>query len=363
MQQVRNATTVFNDVLTQQNAQHNWLVPSHSIVMEDNADGMHFTVDSALVASGLSEIAHDNLSGITEIPGRFYDRLRENPKTRSLLAHNVNTLLRERSERPQLIRGSDLNGLMSTRAILSAGYQIRDNWDAINALAPVWQNNGNLLKSTEITEKHMYLQVLSPKQAYVAKGDVVQAGFSFSNSEVGLGSTTFKAWIYRLACTNGLILPESLADASFSKAHLGARRNEFGRLAGLISEATRRKEQEVFWDSLRDAATGLLAGDFLQNAVAALQSAQGDEIIGSPVKAVEVAAERLLLSEAEKDRVIEHLLGDQNAGGLTKYGLINAVTATAQEATSADRTIDLEKIGGNLLVLPKSDWQAIATAA
>jgi hypothetical protein len=69
------------------------------------------------------------------------------------------------------------------------------------------------------------------------------------------------------------------------------------------------------------------------------------------VAAVEVTAKRFALTEGEQGSVLEHLA---RGGDLTRYGLLNAVTRTAEDATSYDRAIELECVGGEILELPAS---------
>ena len=56
-------------------------------------------------------------------------------------------------------------------------------------------------------------------QAEVSPGDIVQAGVIISNSEVGLGSVSIQPLIYRLVCSNGMVVNEA-----------AARRNHVGRV-------------------------------------------------------------------------------------------------------------------------------------
>jgi hypothetical protein len=50
-------------------------------------------------------------------------------------------------------------------------------------------------------------------------------------------------------------------------------------------------------------------------------------------------------------------------GDLTRWGFVNAVTATANHASSYDRASELEALGGQVLDLPRAEWREIAEAA
>ena len=54
----------------------------------------------------------------------------------------------------------------------------------------------------------------------VRKGDIVQAGVMISNSEVGLGAVSIQPLVYRLVCTNGMVVND-----------MGERRHHVGRQA------------------------------------------------------------------------------------------------------------------------------------
>ena len=55
----------------------------------------------------------------------------------------------------------------------------------------------------------------------------------------------------------------------------------------------------------------------------------------------------------EKDAILEHFV---SGGDLSKFGLLNAVTRTAQDVESYDRAIELERIGGRILELAPTEW-------
>ena len=62
------------------------------------------------------------------------------------------------------------------------------------------------IASCDITETHLYLKVINKSmKAEIAKGDIVQAGFVVSNSEIGLGASKVEPLVYRLVCKNGMI--------------------------------------------------------------------------------------------------------------------------------------------------------------
>ena len=74
-------------------------------------------------------------------------------------------------------------------------------------------------------------------------GDVVQAGFVVSNSEVGLGSLRVEPLVFRLVCKKGL----SCKDFAQRKYHVGRQVNISDDLAyELYSEETLAQDDKTF---------------------------------------------------------------------------------------------------------------------
>jgi len=81
---------------------------------------------------------------------------------------------------------------------------------------------------------------------------------------------------------------------------------------------------------------------------------------GDVTKAVEVLSNRLSLTQDEQSSVLRHLI---EGGDLSQYGLINAVTRTADDAKSYDRATELEMAGATVLDLKPTEWRDLALAA
>ncbi len=57
------------------------------------------------------------------------------------------------------------------------------------------------------------------------KVGALYVGIVVSNSEVGKGSVSIEIFVYRLSCTNGMVIPRKIA--GFKRRHLGEARDEF----------------------------------------------------------------------------------------------------------------------------------------
>ena len=104
--------------------------------------------------------------------------------------------------------------------------------------------------------------------------------------------------------------------------------------------------------------------DYFRNQVEKLRAAAADQIEGDPVAVVELAAKRYRLTEAERNATLTHFLAGHAGGSqLTRYGLMQAITATSQSLDMPySRATELEQLGGTILEMPRQDWRTLAAA-
>ena len=72
-----------------------------------------------------------------------------------------------------------------------------------------------------------------------------------------------------------------------------------------------------------------------------------------------MTAKHFGLNQNESGSVLTHLI---QGGDLSAYGLLNAMTRTAQDLESYDRATELEGTASQILTLPSSTWKEIALA-
>ena len=300
----------------------------------------------------MNDIAHQQVAGRVGIPQKYYDRMRE--KSPELLASNVNHWFKTEPEK-RMVR--TLDG--KARAFLSDRYRPLDNYDlgevAINTL--IKHELKVEIESTALTDRRLYIKARTEIiSAEIRKGDIVQAGIIISNSEVGMGSVKVEPFVFRLVCLNGMIAN----DHALRKYHVG-RGHEGGDLAEeFFRDETRRQDDKAFWMKVRDIVSGSFKRDVFERMVESMRRATGDIISSDPVKAVEVTQKKFGLNDTERGGVLSWLI---KGGDLTRYGLVNAVTRLSQDIPDYDRATDLERLGGQILELPKTDWSEIAEAA
>ena len=295
----------------------------------------------------LNSTAHRQISGYLRIPANYYERmLKEYPE---LLAHNVNSWL-SRTQEVKLLR--TLDG--TARAILSNRYWCVDNLQLLQAAVPVIGNMlGMSVVSCGLTETHMYVKIVSERlRGDVVPGDTIQYGVCITNSEVGMGAIAIQPLLYRLVCTNGMVVGEHLGT--------GGRRVHKGALLTLPGGFRRyyppddthiRGFIEQFQKSLNEALQGAQFGALMDRMRLATQAhIQAQDL----TLLLQKIGSAFGLREAEQDCVLNHLLGGQD---MTLYGLSCAVTRYAQDVVSYDRATHLESVGYDIMTMPRRQWE------
>lgn len=202
-------------ILTQSQQKADYLVDTRNLQLETYGSDIYLHMydnhSEILEPLQINQTAHRQFGTHLKIPASYYDRmLTTHPE---LLAHNVNSWFqREPSKRMLRTMGG------TARAFLSNRYRRIDNLEIAQVVLPIiGEMEGAHVESCQITESRMYLKVVNTRlEAEVVPGDIVQAGVIISNSEVGLGSVCIQPLVYRLVCSNGMIIN----DAQTRRNHL-----------------------------------------------------------------------------------------------------------------------------------------------
>ena len=299
----------------------------------------------AIEVFNINENAHRQIATRLGIPYTYYKRMQSDYP--ELLAENVNGWFEKEPEQRML---RTMGG--TARAFLSDRYRRIDNLELMQAVYPVLQEmDGVQVMSCEVTDNHLYLQVVSNKvQTEVAKGDIVQAGFIISNSEVGHGAVSVQPLVYRLVCTNGMIAKEN----SHRRYHTG-KRVDMDDNYELFADNTKILDDMAYFAKVQDIVRMAVNETKFNQQVIAMQKAIGVQVspmIITPV--VEELGKTHLLTKNEQEMVVQNfLLGDSYNGNhiahFNQFGVANAITKTANQVESYERAVELEKIGGAVL--------------
>lgn len=317
----------------------------------------------------MSPLAHDQMAERLEIPAKYYKRMMaDDPE---LLETNINRWLGKTGDTKRLVR--TLGG--NVRAILGGTYRPLDDVDMLEAVLPAMEKSGCSVRSCDVTDTRFYLKAVANNVQFVMddetpeeaaarlrnpgqhnrRDDVFAAGIVCSNSEVGLGGLTVEPLVWRRVCDNGLIVPE----AAFRKTHVGRTTGKGGEFAyEFFRDETRLADDRALWLKVRDCVEHVFDQVNFAGIVQKMEAARKDLIEAQPVQFIEEVAEVLNLNQNEQTSVLTHLLRD---GDMSRYGLMNAVTRASQDVNDYDRATEMERLGGRVLELPRTDWKRIAT--
>lgn len=301
---------------------------------------------------GITDYAHNQIADRIGIPRQYYKRMQD--ESPELLATNINHWFQSNPSR-QMVRTLDHN----VRAFLSDRYRRIDNYELLESILPVVSELRDVqIVSSQVTDTRMYLKVLLPKiQHEIKVNDIVQAGFVFSNSEIGAGSVKVEPLVYRLVCSNGMIS----ADHSIRKYHVGRKTGGNDSEAyELFSDETIQADDRALMLKVRDTIKAVADETKFRMIAEKMTESTEKVITASPTDAVEVLSNKMNFSNGEKDSILKHLC---MGGDFSQYGILNAVTRASQDIDSYDRATELERAGGQILTLSKKDWNEIAEAA
>jgi len=352
----RTINAVWTEINRQETARRDFIVPSNKMALRTSlpdlfGDAKDITPVQFEIVNGRerldlnpTQLFHRQIGTHTGIPAVYYDRMKaELPE---LLTRNVNEWLRKNETR-QMIRSLD----GKARAFLSDRYRPVDNLEVCQAILPVLaQIREGVFDSCEVTDDALYLKVVNPRlQGEVRPGDLVQAGVVVRNSEVGKGSVSVAPLLFRLVCSNGMIV-NSFGSRQY---HVGGRNTDNWEL---YTDETRAADNKAFLMKTRDTVKSAVDEAVFGKILDGLREAAGTKIEGRPTEVVEMAGRKFGLNQGEQDEVLKNLL---QGGDMTLYGLSNAVTRTAAVVPDYDRATDLEGMGWDMATMSATTWKEI----
>ena len=338
-QGIKTIQNLYGELERQRAARKDLIADTRSITV-NSVNGLSMLTiekDSDKLSYRISEIAHRQIADRLGIPYKYYERMRqENP---ALLDSNINSWLNTTPEKRML---RTLDGKL--RAFLSDRYRRLDNLELVDHVLPVIAAmKGCEIASCDVTETHLYLKVINKTmKTEIVPGDIVQAGFVVSNSEIGLGALKVEPLVYRLACKNGLISK----DLAHKKYHTGRQVEDTDNAYELYSDATLAQDDKAYFMKVQDIVSAAVDETKFMLTVNKLRMAKNLKTGDDPVQTVEVLGDRYVLNKNERASILRHFI---MAGEFTQYGLVNAVTRSSQDVADYNRATELERIGGTLL--------------
>ena len=351
MKHGRTLTELARELERQRTAKHDYLLDTRKMHMDALSDDMQISITNdntgETLILGVNEIAHNQIGSNLGIPSKYYDKMRhENPE---LLATNVNSWF-DKEPKVRMVRS--LDGTM--RAFLSDKYRRIDNYEIAQTVLPVIAEMPEAkIESCEITDERLYIKVVNPRlTTEVVPGDIVQSGMMITNSEVGLGSMTIQPLVYRLVCTNGMVIN----DARTRKYHVG-RGNQAAEDFTIYSDETLAADDRALMMKVQDAVKAVVDQTRFEKVVDMMRQAKDAKIVTANIPAmVELASTDFGYTKKEGEGILDYLI---RGNDLSLYGFANATTRYAQDVASYDRSTALESVGYSILGMTPAQWNKL----
>jgi hypothetical protein len=197
-----------------------------------------------------------------------------------------------------------------------------DNREVIEAIAAAVSGERLDIRSFSLEERGMFLKLTL--RAVADESLQLKAGVMIGNSEVGFAQVTVEPFVFRLPCTNDLIVAQ---EAVFRHRHVNFSKERFGEEIG------------------QSIALGLKqAGVAVSSARAADQ-----EPVENPTQAIEGLSEEWKLGKTLTAAVLAAFESEPRP---TRFGVANSFTRAAQRLRPVER-IDLERMAGRFLAASK----------
>lgn len=320
-----------------------------------------------------TQIFDEGLALRLDIPIRYMRKMREANKI-DLFDTNLNTWL-ENSAKQWFVRGfkgtDEVCGV--GRAFLSDRFNCYDNFDVLLAALKGIQDAGieASVVGCDLSERRMSVKVACPaievlapdllanyrtplddndpnrarmaqEHGWIRNDDrpVVFAGFVISNSETGGGAFSITPRLMVQVCRNGLVITKD----AMRKVHLGSKMDE-----GVIewSDETNKRNVALVTSQATDAVTSFCNVEYVRAKIAEIEEAAGVEV-REPTKVIEKVSKALSFTADEAEGILSCFI---KGGQMTAGGVMQAVTAHAQQVLDPDRSAYLEESGIQALSL------------
>jgi hypothetical protein len=313
-----------------------------------------FLYGSANCSFEINNTMQTQMANKLGVPKTYWDKcLKEAP---DLLKQNVTHWLLDKPK-TMMVRTLGTTG----RAYLSDRYARYDHFDVLEKVMPIMTKFDMEFRDSYITDDKLYLRAtfpniernISPKQQ---KGDIVRLGLMISNSETGMGQLEAGPIIERLVCTNGMVVTDSRY--AIKRKHLGSRLETIADRE-ILREETIIQQDKAWLMTFEDHMNGLFNGTTFEEITDKIIGSQDSASVERTKPAVQEITKRYKFTERESEDIYEAFLrGDDR----TKWGMTNAITNAAQKQGNADRSVEMESIGWNVMNMPNKQWESIAFA-
>ena len=205
------------------------------------------------------------------------------------------------------------------RAIVSDRYATFDDIELFRILADFMDGTEEVVIQS-FEDKSSHVRITWPSNAEeIQPGDVVKQGLHIANSEVGMRSVTIMGMVYRLKCKNGLVSRE--------------KRGGFRHIGN--PERIRSNVQQVIEDVKNDSER--LLEKFKRSLVKEIEK---------PIDVIEQLAQNHDLTQDEYKAILDSFMAEPSKN---LFGVVNAVSNSAQRCSDMDRRYEVESLASNVL--------------
>ena len=250
----------------------------------------------------------------------------------------------------RLFRPGDDGELGVARSLLSDAYKPIEDLDVLMTTLEGVKEAGvtTQITAADLTDRRMYVRFIAPQVNAMAMtllrryrspfsgaagidDPITYAGFEVSNSEVGHGAFSIAPYIMIKVCKNGM----TVRDQAVRAQHLG-QKLEVGQIKW--SDATQAKNLDLIRAKTVDAIRAFLSTEWLEKTIADIEGKSEIEVT-KPEETIKVVSQKLRYSEAQQDDILRMFI---KGGDLTTGGVMQAVTASAQNQKDADVAADMQ---------------------
>ena len=285
-----------------------------------------------------------------ELLKAIFDKEPKRVLLRTMIGENVEVLPNRNSRR-------------HLRAILSDKFKTFDNVDLLDAVLGTVRNSLAKWKVQKCLHNDRRLVLQFKSETITGEGanvgDLMAHGLNISNSEVGCGSVVVSDVYWTLACLNGM---QGMNKSR--SAHLTSSRADAETYA-ILSQKAKDLDNAALKAKLADWVREIARPESFERTCRLMKEAANETVVDQ-IGAVQELGSILRLSKPETKSVLDGLMATIQQPGyvgepVSKATLANAVTNAANHA-EADKVENWQKLGGQVLNLPKNQWKAVAAA-
>ena len=255
-----------------------------------------------------------------------------------LLASNLNELLGHNKDRA-LTRS--VNGQM--RGFLSDRYKRLDSRPLVDSFAKSCAAVGALPYEGYVTDTKVGLQAIIPRVYEPIPNEIMAYGVNFENSDFGNGALDISFFMLRLVCLNGMI-----GESSLRKVHLGRRLDDDLD----YSKKTHELDQKTIVSAVGDMVRGQL-GEGRIDKMQAFIKASFDNKLDDKKRESTMEVLKQYLNKGEVDKMMKKFNEpdvELLPPGNNMWRMSNALSWLAGEQEDAERTLEMQRLAGKLLV-------------